>query len=106
VTRCTLPDGSSPVMAAIASATSQTMAARSTGVRTSARLRGATKHASVSAPESATAIDMGAMDQGSAAARRRNESAATRSRAEDIPVILGPGRPGVKGPWPSGGRLR
>jgi hypothetical protein len=55
----------------------------------------------VSAAQSPIAIDIGAIDQGSAAARRRNESAAARSRAADIEGIVGHEEGGVKrGPVP------
>jgi len=90
VIRPALPEGSCEATVATISAATQPSAGRSSGVRTQRAPPGSHHAASVSVPQSATAIDIGAIDQGSAAARTRNESAAARPRAEDMAADRGP----------------
>src|SRR2546430_16125647 len=81
-TRGQLPAGSTANAEAKASAKSQAGAGASTGVRVPPS-RGTPQTSSVSAAQSTSEMDMGAIDPGSAAAGRRKETVEARGRAAD-----------------------
>src|SRR5439155_1615449 len=81
-TRGQLPAGSTANAEAKASAKSQASAGASTGVRVHPS-RCTPQTSSVSAAQSTSAIEMGAIDHGSAAASRRKETVEARVRASD-----------------------
>src|SRR5439155_13505578 len=81
-TRGQLPAGSTANAEAKASAKSQASAGASTGVRVHPSRR-TPQTSSVSAAQSTSEMEMGAIDHGSAAASRRKETVEARVRASD-----------------------